>query len=407
MKINRTEYMKKQTLFSYFIFSAFSLCSLNAQDLTPELLSIRSLYAPDAREHIFDYESKFNDKNEYVIKGVTTSPKVKEALKTLLEQKNESGLSVLYTDSVKLIPCQSDSLPPYAVCRLSVADIRTAPSYAAEMASQALMGAPMQVLEYKRGWYRVRTPDNYLGWINGSSVQKADRAEIENWISVPKVIVVAHNAQILSRVNDFTTPVSDVVMGDLLAIKSKKGKWTEVLLPDGRCGYIKNDVIRDFKDWYDQVNPTAENIIGLGITFMGIPYTWGGTSAKMLDCSGFMRTIFFMNGIYLNRDASQQARQGIDLGTQLNTDKYLPGDLLFFGVRGEDGKKDRVTHVAVYIGGGEYLHEAGLVHISSFYPEMDNYSRYYDETFLCARRIIGNQPKNIDTKYMRIVDTVD
>ncbi|MGL5786233.1 MAG: NlpC/P60 family protein [Bacteroidales bacterium] len=399
--------MKKQTLLSYFILSAFSLCSLHAQDLSSELLSIRSLYAPDARDHVFDYESKCNENNEYVIKGITTSPQLKEALIALLKQQKETGVIRAYVDSVKLIPCQSDSLPPYGICRLSVADIRTAPSYAAEMASQSLMGAPMQILEYKRGWYRVRTPDNYLGWINNSSIQKVDKASVENWISAPKVIVITHNSQILSQVDDYRTPVSDVVMGDMMVFKSADNKWTQVSLPDGRSGYIRNDHIRNYSDWYADADPTAENIIALGKTFMGIPYTWGGTSAKMLDCSGFMRTIFFMNGIYLNRDASQQARQGADLGKQLDTDNFLPGDLLFFGVRGDDGKKDRVTHVAVYIGGGEYLHEAGLVHISSFDPTKDNYSKYYDETFLCARRILGYESKNINTKYLRVVNSID
>lgn len=393
--------MNKRKLVRFLFVSALSFNILQAQDLKTEIESIRRQYAPDKREHIFEYEIETNNQNQNIIRGVTTDHRAGKALKELLSRFNRTNEELVYLDSLKTLPAAEDNLPPYGVCRLSVADIRTAPSYAAEMASQSLLGAPVRNLEYKRGWYRVRTPDNYLGWINSSSIQTMNETELTDWVTSPKVIVVTHNENILKRKNDTTEPVCDVVMGDLLRLKSKKGKWMEVVLPDGRQGFIASDCVKDFNSWYTGVTPSAESLIRLARTFMGLPYTWGGTSAKMLDCSGFMRTIYFMHGIYLNRDASQQVKQGQPVNTTNNKNALEPGDLLFFGTKGTDGAKDRITHVGMYIGNGEYIHEAGLVHVSSFDPSKENFSSYYDKTFICARRILGYEKKNLDTRYLQ------
>ena len=48
----------------------------------------------------------------------------------------------------------------------------------------------------------------------------------------------------------------------------------------------------------------------------------------------------------------------------------LPGDLLFFGTRGKDGDRDRVSHVGIYIGNGQMIHApqtGDVVKISDVY----------------------------------------
>jgi len=77
-------------------------------------------------------------------------------------------------------------------------------------------------------------------------------------------------------------------------------------------------------------------------------YLWGGTIGPNYDCSGLMQAAFLSAGIWIPRDAYQQAdfAQPIDLQTA------EPGDLVFFGT-------DRITHVGLYLGDNYYIHSSG------------------------------------------------
>src|SRR5690606_34759178 len=84
---------------------------------------------------------------------------------------------------------------------------------------------------------------------------------------------------------------------------------------------------------------TADRLISTAKRMMGLPYLWGGTSVKGVDCSGFTKTAFHMNGLMIPRDASQQVLEGMQvdilapdgsLDTVLVHRNLKPGDLLFF-----------------------------------------------------------------------------
>ena len=143
--------------------------------------------------------------------------------------------------------------------------------------------------------------------------------------------------------------------------------------------------------WEELFSPNQEAIVETAKRFLGLPYLWGGTSSKALDCSGFTKTVFFMNGIILQRDASQQALYGEPADASANY-KYLePADLLFFGNQKTDSTDERVTHVGIYIGNGDIIHSssgAGYVKINSLVPGTENYNAYLDSIFICARRIL-------------------
>jgi len=78
-------------------------------------------------------------------------------------------------------------------------------------------------------------------------------------------------------------------------------------------------------------------------------YEWGGTVAPNYDCSGLMQAAFASVGVWLPRDAYQQESftQAIAIG------ELVPGDLVFFGT------PQKATHVALYIGEGNYIHSSG------------------------------------------------
>ena len=112
---------------------------------------------------------------------------------------------------------------------------------------------------------------------------------------------------------------------------AEDGIFYKVNYPDGREAFVKKDEAKLFNEWYNSLNPTGETILNTAYRFMGIPYLWGGTSTKGMDCSGFTKTVYFLNGIILSRDASQQVNTGELVDTKDGWKNLQAGDLLFFG----------------------------------------------------------------------------
>ena len=91
--------------------------------------------------------------------------------------------------------------------------------------------------------------------------------------------------------------------------------------------------------------PSRFDLVMAARAFLDVPYLWGGTSAKGIDCSGLVQLAYRLCGIVLTRDADQQATQG----RAAEGDRQA-GDLLFFGAP--------VTHVAMYTEAGKIIHAA-------------------------------------------------
>jgi gamma-D-glutamyl-L-lysine dipeptidyl-peptidase len=68
---------------------------------------------------------------------------------------------------------------------------------------------------------------------------------------------------------------------------------------------------------------------------------------------------------------------------------FQTGDLLFFGQKTSETSKERVTHVALSLGGNEFIHASGRIKMNSFNPESPVFSEFRKNSFIRARRIIG------------------
>ena len=253
----------------------------------------------------------------------------------------------------------------WAVVNFSSAFMRSAPDYEASLENQLMMGALVQTSETSRYWVKV-TSENYTGWVVDDSITLLTDEEKDRYLDAPKWICVAEYSRIRTAASESSAPLADITMGNLVRQTGKSsGGWTQVLLPDGRRGWVLSHELMDFRQWAESRTSTDRvlEITGLACSFTGTPYMWGGNTVKYFDCSGLVQFCFFMNGILLPRNASQQQR----CGTPMTDGAYKPGDLLFFG-----GKKPlKVTHVAIYIGDGRIVHATKNVKIMS----LEDYGR--------------------------------
>ena len=268
-----------------------------------------------------------------------------------------------------------------AVVNLSSCCIRNAPDYESGLDTQARMGDIVQVLDNEGVWYKVETPDPYVGWTAELSLAFMSEEEVEAYRNAPKWICVAEYTHIFAKPDGDAPRICDFVMGDVVRKTASKARgWVCVTLPDGKNGWVRKSDVEDLEKWTATRVCTAENIISLAMEFVGVPYLWGGISPKYFDCSGLTKFCFMMNGGWLPRDCSQQIKQGTAVA--LDVQAMEPGDLLFFG----NPETGRPAHVGIYIGNGRMIHASQLVRINSIVEGEPDY--YASKQLIAVRRVL-------------------
>jgi SH3-like domain-containing protein len=357
-------------------FTLLSLSYCAKAQYEEDIEKIRKIYAPDKRTAIF--EITYNP-NTNAIVGKTNLQEAKGALLSKFKIEN-------IKDSVVVLPVKNNSFEKYAVVNVSVANLRSKPEESAELASQVLLGMPLMVLEKTRGWFRVQCPDEYIGWIDGSTIKQFSESEYVNFKHKQKVIFVNPSGVAMSDTTTNAYPVRDLSFGNLLTLSAKAGSFTEVIFPDGKHGFINTANLQPTIDWLKKRQIHGESIVENGKKMLGIPYLWGGTSFKGADCSGFTRMTFFASGLLLPRDASQQALNGDSISYNNDFSMLQKGDLLFFG----NTTTSKVTHVGIWAGNKSFIHSSGMVQISSFDENSPDYDEYNLKRLLFVKRINPN-----------------
>jgi cell wall-associated NlpC family hydrolase len=348
------------------------------------LKPVRERFAPDRRLAVFDITV------ERAAQGVTVTGEVEsaEAKTAALQALRAAGHADL-TDRVVVLPDAALAGATRGLVRVSVANVKSKPSHPAEMATQAVMGWTVRILKKQAGWYYVHTePDNYLGWIEDLQLAQVTEDAATAWTRGGRIIVTTPIAYVRETAGDDATPVSDVVMGSLLRRVSTDGGWTKVELPDGRQGYLRATSVADYAEFRATRKPTADGVESTAKLFMGVPYLWGGTSSKGFDCSGYAKTVLRMNGIELPRDTDQQAREGAAVTINDTMSELRKGDLLFFGTKATADRPERISHVGIYTGDGEFLHASGLVRRNSLLPSSPIYSESLRQRLLHVKRVL-------------------
>ena len=349
---------------------------------------VKSEYAPDKRVALFDVNIEKSESSLKLV-GETTELDAKMELIKLIE-----SAKIDIQDSIKTLPSEKRKGKVYGIINNSVSNLRGKPTHSAELVTQAILGTPVKVFKNKDGFYLIQTPDKYISWVDSDGIKTINKEQYNAWYNSDKLIYTSEYGFSYFEANEKSERVSDLVMGNILVKLSDDGEFSKVKYPDGRKAFVLKSETQNYNNWLKKALPTEENVIETAKLFMGNPYLWGGTSAKGLDCSGFIKTVYFLNGVVLDRDASQQVKKGILVDTENGFDNLEKGDLLFFGFKAKNGKRERITHVGIYIDNLEFIHEAGRVKYNSFDKEAHNFSKFRLKNFIRAKRIITSVGEN-------------
>jgi hypothetical protein len=280
-----------------------------------------------------------------------------------MRYRNHSFLQIVFAISLAVflqsgLAGQTAGLDRVVV--VPVANIYSAATENSDVVSQAIIGSNVVTLEARDNWAKVRTADQYTGWMPGDALRKL--GESGPYAASGQVVQVEALFANLYGVTDVTSrkPVLTVPFESRLEVvaegKGDDARWLQVRLPDQRTAWIQSgDVNRDPQPL------TIPQSIALAKRFLGLPYLWGGRSSYGYDCSGFTQMLMRSRGFNMPRDADLQAAwEGV---VAVDRKDLRPGDLLFFG-----SAADKITHTAMYIGDGQFIqsttHDHPVVQIS-------------------------------------------
>ncbi len=232
-----------------------------------------------------------------------------------------------------------------------VIHFRQNPSSASQLLTQAIPGEILEVLSQRGDWVMLKGEDGYLGWVSRSGLHFP--CNDPRTTSHSSVRVTALYAPLREAPEERAPILHRAPFDALLPLLTSRSEWLAVKLPSGGEGWIsaRETLLEESRPRYFE----PDDLISTLHRMIGIPYLWGGCTPLGFDCSGLVQRLFRHHKIMLPRDSDLQARAVEPLSRNRNSS---PGDLLFFG-------ENRVDHVAISLGGRDFIHASGSVKVES------------------------------------------
>jgi cell wall-associated NlpC family hydrolase len=275
-----------------------------------------------------------------------------------------------------LIPPPLDADAAEYAIAVGAVDVHGAPKDDSEVVTQALLGTPLVPLDAADGWRAVQLSD-YAGWIPEAALATRARAS-------EQVAVVTALCAPLYETRDGQQPTSEVyatTVLPLLADAAASGQRLGLALPGGRSGWLDaaDCAVRPAGEPFPP--HTIDEMLVFGRSLLGVPYRWGGGTARGLDCSGLAQLCYRYAGGAILRDADQQYAS---IPYVVERGDLRAGDLAFFA---RDG---RIVHVGIMLDASQMLHADGSVRhqvtINALDPDCEDYSPRLAHLYAGARR---------------------
>ena len=230
-------------------------------------------------------------------------------------------------------------------------------------------------------WYKVDYK-SVQGYMSGEYLTVATTADAA--IGYGKVSAGGSTLNMRSGAGTSYGVVSSLPDGTIVEIVGINNGWYKIQY-GGKTGYVSSDYMVTVKDSVGS-RSTAEaasssaigdQIVAYAKQFLGVPYVYGGNGPNCFDCSGFTKYVYAHFGVTLNRTATDQLANG----TSVSKSQLQPGDLVFF--RANTTKP--VSHVGIYIGGGQFIHAS----TNTYSVQIDRLDTgYYAGVYVYGRHIL-------------------
>ncbi len=282
--------------------------------------------------------------------------------------------------------------PKIGVVREESVNLRDGPGTNYVSMAKMGLGQELTLVERYEGWYLVEYGQIY-GWVTSDflNIVEGVTARVPVAQSIPDpnpplVGMVLENAVNLRKgPGSAYERVGSINADNTVSLLARHKDWFRVQLENGTKAWIFSDLMRVSPMAVRRVPvtndipalpvrtvaatrsngssggaaparvniPASGDVASFAVQFVGSRYVWGGSSpSRGFDCSGLTSYVYRQFGVGLPHSAAAQYsnRYGAVIG---NMGSLAPGDLMFFAGTGGRGG---ISHVAIYIGGGQMVH---------------------------------------------------
>lgn len=235
-----------------------------------------------------------------------------------------------------------------AIVTAMIASLHAMPDKDSELVDEVLYGMTVEIIrDVNEDWVSIQTAYRYEGYC-----QKADLLQEEalasTWQQDAQYVVCQSFADVLQQPRIQSTKLLTLVRGSSIRVMSDEAvpeEWSAVQLVSGQIGYVRTKWLQPKITAHSlSEQQFRENVVDTALSYLTVPYRWGGKSPLGIDCSGLCSMAYMLNGVYIYRDA--RIVEGFPI-VNIEQARMQKGDLIYFP-----------GHIALYMGDDLYVHSS-------------------------------------------------